>query len=80
MLSASKELGAIKRKRKRIIREFDPYDKEEKKEPSSKRQNKNDEANQRITEWLIKKTQKKIRRKTKRNKIEMNKKIVKQMQ
>ena len=80
MLSASKELGAIKRKRKRLIREFGPYDKEEKKEPSSKRQKKNDEANQRITEWLIKKMQKKIRRKTKWNKIEMNNKIVKQIQ
>ena len=46
MLSASKELGAIKRKRKRLIRAFDPYDKEEeeKKESSSKGQKKNDEG------------------------------------
>ena len=67
MLSASKELGAIKRKRKRLIREFDPYDKEEKKEPSSKRQKKNDEGNQRITEWLIKKTPKKNKKENKDN-------------
>ena len=68
MLSASKELGAIKRKRKRLIREFDPYDKEEeKKEPSSKRQKKNDEGNQRITEWLIKKTPKKNKKENKEN-------------
>ena len=50
ILSASKELGAIKRKRKRPIREFDPYDKEkERNEQRSKRQNKNDEGNKKIT-------------------------------
>ena len=66
MLSASKELGAIKRKRKREIREFDPYNKEEeKKEPSSKRQKKNDEGNQKITEWLIKKTPNKNKKENK---------------
>ena len=37
MLSTSKELEAINRKRKRLISELDPYDKEEKIEPSSKR-------------------------------------------
>ena len=66
MLSVSKELGAIKRKKKRLIREFDPYDrKEEKKEPSSKRQKKNDEGNQRITEWLINKKPKKNKKENK---------------
>ena len=50
ILSASKEIGAIKRKRKRPIREFDPYDKEkERNEQRSKRQNKNDEGNKKIT-------------------------------
>ena len=66
MLSSSKGLGIIKRKRKSPIREFDPYDKEEKKEPRWKRQKKNDEGNQRITEWLIKKTPKKNKKKTRR--------------
>ena len=75
MLSSSKELGIIKRKRKSPIREFDPYNKEEKKEPSWKRQI-NDEGNQRITEWWIKKTPIKNKKK---NKIEINRKIVKQM-
>ena len=41
MFSVSKELGVFKRKRKRLIRDFDLSDKEkEKKEPSSKRQKK----------------------------------------
>ena len=70
ILSASKELVAIKRKRKWLIREFYPYDKEEekkeeKKEPSSKKQKKNDKGNKKITEWLIKKTPKKNKKENK---------------
>ena len=38
MLSASKELGTIKRKRKKQINEYDPLEIEEEKEYKSKRQ------------------------------------------
>ena len=53
MLSASKEIGAIKRKIKKSIRKFNPLEgKEKKKEYKSKRMKQNDEENQKITEWL----------------------------
>ena len=46
MISASKELGTIKRKRKKSIREFNPLEgEEEKKEYKSKRMKHNDEGN-----------------------------------
>ena len=54
MLSSSKELGTIKRKRKKSISEFDPYEgNDEKKEYKSKIQKQSDEGNQKITEWLM---------------------------
>ena len=54
MLSASKELGTIKRKRKKSIREYDPYkDEEEVKEYRSKRHKESDEGIQKITDWII---------------------------
>ena len=60
MLSASKELGTIKRKRKRSIKSFDPLCKEEeKKEVKKKRSKLNDDNNQKITEWLLPKISKK---------------------
>ena len=47
MHSASKELGTIKHKRKKSIREFNPLEgEEEKKEYKSKRMKQNDEVNQ----------------------------------
>ena len=66
MLSASKELGTIKRKRKKSIKEFDPFkDEEEKKEYWSKRKKINEEGNQKITEWLQPKTLKKDKKERK---------------
>ena len=59
MLTASKELGIIKRKRKKSFKAFDPsIDKEETKSRSkrSKRSKFNeDSTNQRITDWLVEK-------------------------
>ena len=65
MLTASKELGIIKRKRKKSLKAFDTeIDKEETK-GRSKRSKLNDYSkNQRITDWLI---EKKPKRKEKEN-------------
>ena len=66
MLSVSKELGTIKRKRKKSIREFNPLEgEEEKKEYKSKRMKQNDEGNQKITEWLQPKFTKKDKKEKK---------------
>ena len=66
MLSASKELGTIKRKRKKSIKGFDPFkDEEEKREFWSKRKKINEEGNQKITEWLQPKTLKKDKKERK---------------
>ena len=53
MLTASKELGIIKRKRKKSFKAFDPsIDKEETKSRSKPNE---DSTNQRITDWLVEK-------------------------
>ena len=53
MLTASKELGIIKRKRKKSFKAFDPFiDKEETKSRSKLNE---DSTNQRITDWLVEK-------------------------
>ena len=71
MLSASKELGTIKRKRKKSIREYDPYkDEEEVKEYRSKRHKESDEGIQKITDWIKNKGSKK----EKKDKNERNEK------
>ena len=44
MLSASNELGTIKRKRKKQINEYDPFGIEEEKEYKSKRQKQNEDT------------------------------------
>ena len=68
MLSASKELGTIKRKRKKSIREFNPLEgEEEKKEYKSKRMKQNDEGNKKNTEWLQPKFTKKKRQERKKH-------------
>ena len=60
MLTASKELGIIKRKRKKSFKAFDPsIDKEETKSRSKRSKLNEDSTNQRITDWLIEKKQKK---------------------
>ena len=60
MLSASKELGVIKRKRKKSFKAFDPLeDKEESKDCHIKRGKLTDDNNVKITDWLIQKTPKK---------------------
>ena len=60
MLSASKELGTIKRKRKKSIKSFDPFcNEEEKKEEKHKRSKIKYENNKKITEWLLPKSSKK---------------------
>ena len=61
MLSASKELGVVKRERKRSFKAFDPLeDKEEKKNQRQKRGKfMEDNSNNKITDWLIQKTPKK---------------------
>ena len=70
MLKASKDLGTIKRKRKRSIASFDPFNvEEEKKEHRGKRAKVSDESNQKITDWLITKSSKK-EKKEKRDKNE----------
>ena len=54
MLSASKELGVIKRKRKKYFKAFDPLeDKEENKDCHIKRGKFTEGNNVRITDWLI---------------------------
>ena len=62
MLTASKELGIIKRKRKKSFKAFDPaIDKEETKGRSKLN---DDSKNQRITDWLIEKKPKRKEKKT----------------
>ena len=57
MLSASRELGVIKRKRKRSFKAFDPLeDKEKSKEYRQKRGKFREENNVKITDWLIQKS------------------------
>ena len=56
MLTASKELGIIKRKRKKSFKAFDPsIDKEETKSRSKRSKPNEDSTNQRITDWLVEK-------------------------
>ena len=63
MLKASKDLGTIKKKRKRSIASSDPFNvEEEKKEHRGKRAKVSDESNQKITDWLITKNSKKEKR------------------
>ena len=72
MLSASKELGTIKRKRKKQINEYDPLGIEEEKEYKSKKQKQNEDRNKKITDWLQPKNKKndKNEDKEKKDKIE----------
>ena len=70
MLKASKDLRTIKRKRKKYIASFDPFNnEEEKKVHRGKRTKLDDDKNQKITDWLITKSSKK-EKKDKRNKNE----------
>ena len=56
MLTASKELGIIKRKRKKSFKTFDSnIEKEETKDKSMRFKHNDDSSNQRITDWLIEK-------------------------
>ena len=56
MLTASKELGIIKRKRKKSFKAFDPsIDKEETKSRTKRSKVNEDSTNQRIIDWLIEK-------------------------
>ena len=56
MLTASKELGIIKRKRKKSFKSFDPNtDKEETKEKLKRSKHNDNSSNKKITEWLIEK-------------------------
>ena len=56
MLTASKELGIIKKKRKKSFKTFDPnIEKEETKDRSKRFKHNDDSSNQRITDWLIEK-------------------------
>ena len=72
MLKASKDLGTIKRKRKKSIASLDPFNnEEEKKEHKGKRAKFDDESNLMITDWLITKAQ---RKKRKIKEIEMKEK------
>ena len=53
MLTASKELGSIKRKRKKSFKVFDPLNEEIKKDRSKRGKYKESEANSKTTHWLI---------------------------
>ena len=54
MLTASKELGIIKRKWKKSFKAFDPsIDKEETKSRTKRSKINEDSTNQRITDWLV---------------------------
>ena len=65
MLTASKELGIIKRKRKKSFRAFDPeIDKEETKGRSKRSKLNDDSKNQRITDRLIEKKPKRKEKET----------------
>ena len=56
MLTASKELGIIKRKRKKLFKVFDPsIDKEETKSRTKRSKLNEDSTNQRIIDWLVEK-------------------------
>ena len=56
MLTASKELGIIKWKRKKSFKTIDPnIEKEETKDRSKRFKHNDDSSNQRITDWLIEK-------------------------
>ena len=56
MLTSSKELGIIKRKRKKLFKAFDPsIDKEETKSRWKRSKLNKDSTNQRITDWLVEK-------------------------
>ena len=56
MQTASKELGIIKRKRKKSFKAFDPsIDKEETKSRTKRSKVNEDSTNQRIIDWLIEK-------------------------
>ena len=60
MLTASKELGIIKRKRKKSFKAFDPsIDKDETKSRTKRSKLNEDSSNQWITDWLVEKKQKK---------------------
>ena len=62
MLSASKELGVIKRKRKKSFQAFDPLkDKEENKDCHIKRGKFTENNNVKITDWLIQKIQRNVK-------------------
>ena len=58
MLTASKELGSIKRKRKKSFKVFEPSNEEVKKDRTKRGKHKEDEANSKITNWLIPKKSK----------------------
>ena len=65
MLTASKELGIIKRKRKKSFKAFNPeIDKEETKGRSKRLKLNDDSKNQRITDWLIEKKPKRKEKET----------------
>ena len=65
MLTASKELGIIKRKRKKSFKAFNPeIDKEETKGRSKRSKLNDDSKNQRITDWLIEKKPKRKEKET----------------
>ena len=65
MLTASNELGIIKRKRKKSFKAFDPaIDKEETKGRSRWLKLNDDSKNQRMTDWLIKKKPKRKEKET----------------
>ena len=69
MLSASRELGTIKRKRKKSFKSFDPLkNEEEKKDHNLKRSKINEENNKKITNWLLPKTPKKNKKEKKERK------------
>ena len=56
MLTASKELGIIQKKRKKSFKAFNPsIDKEETKSRSKRSKFNEDSTNQRITDWLVEK-------------------------
>ena len=73
MLSASKELGMIKMKRKKSFKSFDPLKNNEERKEQQKITKIGYERNKRITKWLIPKESKKLD-KEKRNAKDRNKK------
>ena len=76
MLSASKELGVIKRKRQKSFKAFDPLeDKEENRDYRIKRGKFTEDNNVKITGWFIQKLLRKIKQ---IRKIEMKETIMNQ--